>query len=170
MEKLINNIIYILSAPIQSGKTTSLMNWVRTKANIKGILTPDIDGLRMVYNISDKTSFKLIGDGRLGEDTINIGRFSFSKDSFERARMILDDSYTAHPDWLVIDEIGKLEIEQKNGLEPSVSEIIRKYQNKTENGKLLLVIRDYLLSQSIEHYHLEGASIIQDINQLPWNV
>jgi len=38
--------IFILSKPIQSGKTTSLMEWCEDKDKVTGILTPDKEGFK----------------------------------------------------------------------------------------------------------------------------
>jgi tRNA-binding EMAP/Myf-like protein len=45
----------------------------------------------------------------------------------------------------VVDEVGKLEIEREEGLEPVISELVSYYKSEKAVGKLLLVIRDYLL-------------------------
>ncbi len=46
--------IYILTGPVNSGKTTKLMNWVEKKSNVGGILTPVVDGKRHLYSIASQ--------------------------------------------------------------------------------------------------------------------
>ncbi|KGE86989.1 MAG: hypothetical protein ACE362_10725 [Phaeodactylibacter xiamenensis] len=46
--------IVIFSAPVNTGKTTELMNWAANRNNIGGILAPDIDGLRRLYTLRDR--------------------------------------------------------------------------------------------------------------------
>lgn len=160
-----NSRIYILSAPIQTGKTTSLRHWLKTQNNVLGILTPDIADKRMIFDISNKHCFPLecTADEK---EAIKIGRFSFAANAFEQARQILQNACAAQPNWLVVDEIGKLELEQNIGLAPDITQIIKYYQKHDDKGKLLLIIRDYLLDQAIANYKLQGAVIIQDITQL----
>lgn len=148
--------IYILSQPIHSGKTTMLQNWLKGQANAVGILTPDINGIRKVYDIADKTYYDLQADETYTGELISIGKYRFSTAGFEKARDILLRSANSRPQWLIVDEVGKLEIEQHTGLEPALSQIIDLYKVKPA-GKILMVIRDYLLTQAIAHYKLEGA-------------
>ena len=49
--------VFILTAPIQSGKTTSLTEWIKNKTNVAGILTPVINGKRVFQNIKTGEQF-----------------------------------------------------------------------------------------------------------------
>lgn len=161
-----NSGIHILSAPIQTGKTTDILDWAEGNAGIMGILTPDINGIRVIYDLSNGNIFPL-ETNETNEKTIEIGRFSFLEEGFEQARQILQAACAAKPEWLVVDEIGKLEIGMHTGLEPEIVKIIRHYRYaKLTNNKLLLVIRDYLLDKAIALYSLNGATIISNMRQL----
>jgi nucleoside-triphosphatase THEP1 len=153
--------IYILSRPVHSGKTTLLMNWVAQTKNVGGILCPDINGLRKLYDISSKKmyDFQLKLSDTSGSIT-QICNYSFDDNIFKIARELLMDSVKMSFDYVIVDEIGKLELHKKSGLEPAVSAIIHHYNVKTNKGKLLLVIRDYLLEESIKHYKLEEAVLL----------
>jgi len=59
--------------------------------------------------------------------------------------------------FLIIDEIGRLELNQNKGLEPALGVVINKFINKEVSGNLILVIRDYLLEECIEKYQLQEA-------------
>ena len=84
-----NSNIYIFSAPVQSGKTTLLMNWVNTQQNICGILAPDVDGKRKVFDISTKTYFDFeTNNTPQSEELISVGRFHFNKSAFAQAQRI----------------------------------------------------------------------------------
>jgi molybdopterin-guanine dinucleotide biosynthesis protein A len=151
--------IFILSQPIQTGKTTLLQEWIVGKHNIGGILTPDVKGKRMLYDIANKTysSFQL-------EDTaegINIGRFVFSKVAFEKAQNILRESIKQDLDWILVDEIGRLEMDHKQGFEPAISEVIQYVHSHQTNTKLLLVIRDYLLEDAKKMYGLNNVKLLE---------
>lgn len=151
--------IYILSQPIHSGKTTMLQNWLKGQANAAGMLTPDVNGIRKLYDIADKTYYDLQADETYIGELISIGKYKFSAAGFEKARDILIRSANSSPDWVIVDEVGKLEIEQHTGLEPALSQIIDLYKvNPT--GSILLVIRDYLLEQAIAHYKLNAVKVL----------
>ncbi len=119
----------------------------------------------MLYDIAKRQYHTFEVTETYGGEKIAIGRFLFAKDAFVRAREILRDALSGTPEWLVIDEAGKLEIEQGEGLEPAVQYVVRAYQNNTASGKLLLVVRDTLLAQAIDKYALSGAHILTE--QLP---
>ena len=151
--------IYILSQPIRSGKSTNLLKWVATQNNIGGILSPDIEGKRMIYSITSNKyiPFEVSANEK---EAVQIGRFFFSAEAFETAKTILQNDATKDLDLLIIDEIGKLEISEQKGFEPVVTEIIKKFQATPTITKLLLVIRDTLLEEAIKHYHLQNASVV----------
>jgi molybdopterin-guanine dinucleotide biosynthesis protein A/nucleoside-triphosphatase THEP1 len=151
--------IYILSQPIQSGKTTLLSNWVRSKPSVAGILTPDIDGARKLYDISTNTYFDLqLPD--TATDGIRIGRFLFDETVFKRAQDILKQASEQSPEWIVVDEIGRLEMDRKEGLEPEISVLIEYFKTHKLHSKLLLVIRDYLLEEAQKYYGMEEAVVL----------
>jgi len=56
-------------------------------------------------------------------------------------------------DWLVIDEIGPLELEG-SGLEPAISEILK--DRDSFNGEILCVVRDSIMERFLEHYKLHS--------------
>lgn len=165
MKKEMNGQVYILSRGIRTGKTTLLYNWLLTHKNAAGMLTPDVHNIRMLYDIGKKQYHTFEVSETYGGEKIAIGRFLFAKEAFIRGRDILLDALQRPPEWLVIDEAGKLEIEQGEGLEPAVAQVVRAYQSGQVNGKLLLVIRDTLLQKAIDKYGLSGAHILTD--QLP---
>ena len=68
-----DNQIFILSQPVKSGKTTLLKNWVDVQDNIGGILTPDVNNKRMLYDIAEKTYHTF--QTHNPENSIGIGRF-----------------------------------------------------------------------------------------------
>ncbi len=150
--------IFVFSQPIQTGKTTSLQQWIAGKRNIGGILTPDIDGKRMLFDIARQTYFPLqLNDADTG---IRIGRFVFSEAAFENGRNILRKSLDQKYDWIIVDEIGRLEMDNQQGLEPVISEVIEYFKTQETDTKLLLVIRDYLLENAKEHYGLNDVTVL----------
>jgi len=152
------NPIYILSQPTQTGKTSLLMDWVLRTPNVGGILTPDVNGMRKLFDIDTQHYHNLqIGHQAPG---IKIGRFTFDPVVFNLANNIIEQSTTQQYNWIVVDEIGRLEMEQQRGLATAVSAIIKASQTGHFPFKLLLVIRDYLLNDAINYYQLQSAIIL----------
>jgi nucleoside-triphosphatase len=156
------NQINILSGPVRSGKTTSLMKWLEGRDDAGGILTPDVEGVRFLYDVArrERHPFELAGEPMPGEPVVEIGRFRFYQSAFEQARRILLRDLEAAPAWLIIDEIGKLELKGE-GLEPAAGLLISRYRDGNVTGKLLLVVRDYLLEEVREHYQLLNDWMIE---------
>jgi len=118
-----------MSAPIQTGKTTAINNWASNRNDVDGITQPIVDGKRHLLNIKSN-ELRLL---ELSDDTDNIiqvGKFFFSKPTFEWAKICLLHAMLEKPAWLVIDEIGKLELKDK-GLEPAVNYIVNECKSKS---------------------------------------
>ncbi len=150
--------IYILTGKIKSGKTTKIFKWACSQKNIGGILQPVVNGKRSIYSINEKSLIQLeINEeekSKVGDDKIiQIGNYFFLKESFDKARKILIDCFNGNFDWLIVDEIGPMELEDK-GLEPSISFILKNFENF--NGNIVLVIRDKILEEVIKKYNLVG--------------
>jgi nucleoside-triphosphatase THEP1 len=148
-------IKYIISAPVQSGKTTCLQQFILNK-NCCGILCPDINGLRQVYNIELDMYVSLQLD-YISPSEISIGKYNFSVAGFNYAQEILWENLNSNADYYIIDEVGKLELNNK-GLEPMLSKILT--DEKIKKFTLIIVIRDYLLKNCLEHYNLQDAIVM----------
>ena len=145
---------YILTAPIQTGKTTSLISWSSEKNDVHGILTPVVNGKRVFLNANTSELFPMEADGY--EETIAVGRFLFSKKNFEKAALIIRDAITKSG-WLVIDEIGPLEL-RGEGFYTALNEVL-----KTRKEKIILVVREGLAEKVKEHFKIDSAEIIKKI-------
>ncbi|PSK88813.1 hypothetical protein B0I18_11424 [Taibaiella chishuiensis] len=154
--------IYLFSRAIRTGKTTALYNWVQDRPGAAGILTPDVHNRRVIYDIATKRYHTFEVADSYGGEKITIGRFLFAKEAFARARDILAAAVAQHPAWLVIDEAGKLELEQGEGLEPAILNTVRSYQSGQQDGQLLIVVRDSLLPQAINRYGLQDAIVLSE--------
>lgn len=153
-------MIHILSGLIRSGKTTTLLKWTENQTDIEGVLTPDVAGIKTLYDIKQKKYFEFqIPDG-ISAESIRIGNFCFSKSSFVQAKNILRKALDDNPAWLVMDEIGPLELNGE-GFEPVSREIIKEYILKRKQTNLLLVIRRHLLEQAVQHYGIGEYRIFQ---------
>lgn len=154
--------IYILTGPIQSGKTTKLMQWAANKKNVFGILTPVVDNKRVFLDLTTKEQFRM--EAKPNEENVfTIGRFVFSKQSFEKAINILTKALKENDGWLVVDEIGPLEL-RGEGFHDAIMEIL-----KTEiNLKILFVIRNTILEKALMFYrfNIEEITIIDKDNNI----
>ncbi len=136
--------VHILSAPIQSGKTTRLLEWVRSQENVAGILTPDRDGKRYFLDISTGEEFPMEAADNESE-IISIGKFKFSKNNFSRAIQVLKRDIGKRG-WLVVDEVGPLELKGE-GFAEILAEMITE-----RSGNILLVVRDGLLHTVVKQF------------------
>jgi len=152
-----NPSVYILSQPVQTGKTSALMQWIRTQESAAGILTPDVNGKRMLYDIASGSYSEFESDEK---EALEIGKFRFSKTAFAKAQQLLLQAATRSPAWLIVDEVGKLELMKNSGLEPAISQLTAMYSQGKNNSRLLLVIRESLLKDAISHYQLGHAVIV----------
>lgn len=147
---------FIYSKPIRSGKTTALMNILQNCKQVTGILSPDVDGERHIFDLERKAyiPFQVSDDEEIEEPMLQIGRFRFYESAFRKARDILGDGLTSHAKLIVIDEVGPLELQHK-GFEPAVSKLVQAQKTGELAANLLLVVRDSLLDQVIRHYGID---------------
>ena len=157
--------ILIFSKPIHSGKTTELKEWSALQKNIGGILMPDINGLRHMQNIRTGDIFvtQCIDQENTKEELETIGRFQFYARSFRKANEILLNEILLAPDWLIIDEVGRLEIE-KGGFFPALQELIPRYSDTKMKGTLLVVIRETLLETVCGFFELKTPRVIHSLD------
>ncbi len=147
--------IDILTGPVQSGKTTHLISWIKYHSNCAGILAPVVENRRQFYSIHNKAfhPFETEDDPEPDEEIISIDKYRFLNSSFVWARSQLQQAIELNPHWLIIDEIGPVEI-RGEGLEHQVSKILNDYQRSRKN-RLILVIREKMLDKVMEHYKLD---------------
>lgn len=157
--------IWIFSRPIRSGKTTEILQTLAFFRRVDGILCPDKKGLRYGFAIADQRYFPLQIEDETSEPSTSIGRFHFSKEGFHECQNILGTCRNKELDWIIVDEIGKLEYLRNEGLEPELSSLIHHHKMNTSQTQLLLVVRDFLLDEIIAHYGLQEAEIIHDLTQ-----
>lgn len=150
--------VYVLTGEIRSGKTTSLMKWAGTQKNIGGIFQPVIEEKRFIYNIRFRTLKPLETDEK--ENVTSIGRYNFSNQTFAWSQDILIACLDKELEWIVIDEIGPLELSGK-GLEPVFSKILNVRENFS--AKILCVVREEILEKFIDHYNLRSDYEIFEI-------
>lgn len=142
-------IIYILTGPVQSGKTTTIANWTMGKNDVFGILTPVISGKRMFMDVNSREKFEM--EANSGEaEILMIGKFKFSKAGFSKAGDILRNGLNEKTGWLVVDEIGPLELRGE-----AFSEILKEIlQSSCNHQKILLIVRDSIVEEVTQVFGL----------------
>jgi nucleoside-triphosphatase THEP1 len=148
--------IYIITAPVQTGKTTALINWSATRNDVYGIFTPVMEGKRVFMNAQKKEQFPM--EAAKGEtDVLTVGRFIFSKPGFDKAIQIIHDAVDKKG-WLIIDEIGPMEL-RGEGFTEILKEILA-----IRKEKIVLVVREGLVEKVKEQFITQEAEIITDIS------
>lgn len=96
------------------------------------------------------------------EEALVVGRFRFSRNSFNKATRLLRDSINKEG-WLVLDEIGPLELKGEG-----FSDILKRIINEREE-KILLVVRKTLVDEVIRQFDLNrfDLSLIDVPGALP---
>ena len=153
--------IIIFSAPVHSGKTTALINWCSGKKNVGGILMPDIDDLRKFINIETKEVFD--AECKFPQQTnktlVSIGPYHFYEDAFSKANNILMNVFPLLTH-IIIDEIGKLELQHK-GLYEGTMHLLN-----TTTQNIILVVRDSLVNDVITAFNLTNYLLTTDVKEL----
>lgn len=145
------NQIRIVTGPIQSGKTTRLFKFVNTQTSVDGILSPIVNDKRVLYHIGSRT-IKEFEVNSFDKNIIEVGKYKFLQASFDWGNKILIAGLRKNPEWLIIDEVGKLELQEK-GFHNSLKLILTELE--IFDTKLVLVIRDYLMKETIIKYNLD---------------
>lgn len=129
-----DNKVVMLVAPVQTGKTTSLIGWSAERNDVFGILTPVVNGRRMFMDASSRQLFLMEAKEEEG-DTLAVGKYRFSRQNFDKASQVIRKAIDKKG-WLIIDEIGPLELKGEG-----FSEVLKEVLDKRKN-KMILVVRD----------------------------
>ena len=158
--------IVLFSRPVHTGKTTELLHWCEQQKNVAGIAMPDIGGLR---KIMDLQTHELI-DAEVNDTTpgsspiIEIGKYRFYRSAFDKANEILISAWASKPGWLVIDELGKLEL-KRDGFYPAVQKIFS--ENKQQPGtKILVVVREGLANEIVSLFEIIDYRTVSDLDEI----
>ena len=156
--------IVILNGPVRSGKTTRLHRWLQNlPEKAAGILSPDFEGMKVLQDVETGEIFRFeIGlDEQPRGDLVQFGRFRFDGAAFSRAREVLLSARAKHPRWLIVDEVGPLELRGR-GFEPALGQLVEFYRNPEQGEKLLLVVRESLLERILRHYRISEYASFEE--------
>ena len=150
--KIKNCNTIILSGAVGSGKSTALMEWIKNNAAC-GFITPTIDSKKMLYNIFNAAYYDYeIEEGK--KDSISIGKYLLSRTAFVIADKIIDAAIASACDCFVLDELGKLELNEE-GHYRGILKLLHLFK-----GTLLLVVREQLVNEAIHKFQLEDCIIL----------
>lgn len=143
--------VSIISGPVGSGKTSRLIHWLDGREAF-GFLSPILNHKRVLQNVATHEIIPF--ETRLNDETINIGRYSFDPNAFDAGGAWLMDSIINPNSLIIIDEIGKLELDNK-GFGPYLHVFFEQIRTR-DDLRLIIIIRDYLLDAVISEYKLNA--------------
>jgi nucleoside-triphosphatase THEP1 len=175
--------VLLLSGDVHCGKTTLLTEWchraIAAGAAVEGVLAgPDVDGCRHMTSLPSFVSrrLQLRREEAAAQDTVKIGSYMLRGDVFAWARELVlaplressrcprcagaPRACVCSSRYLVIDEIGPLELRRGEGLEPAVSEAISRMASGTlvPNLAVVAVVRSQCADEFLAHYGLCDAT------------
>ncbi len=156
-------MIYVVTGTAGSGKTTWVMNLVRLLASefiqVGGVYAAGSweNGVRDHFRVNDLENgqYRLLCNRRNSGDDIPFGHFFFKRKGLRFGLAALDKIHYTHPDVLVIDEVGGLELH--NG---GWSRFLETISSETA-ATILLVVRESLVDQVLTRWNLAGGQIIR---------
>ena len=159
--------IIIFSKPIHSGKTTQLMHWCKMQKTCGGILMPDVDGQRKMFDIDKKSYFKLECKSPISsnEKTIEIGKYLFYQSAFDTANQVITEALSAVTEFIVIDEVGMLEINQK-GFYTSVKQLTDISNAGNLKSKVILAVRDVFVADVVACFNILKYKTTESLTDL----
>ncbi len=159
--------ITILTGSVDSGKTTFVKNLIndlrKQKKSLCGIYSDAvISGSRKIgydiVSISTGDSRKLCRE-RSGEIQSGQLKFEFNQDGVNFGLNVLNHAMHNQCDYLVIDEAGPLELNEK-GWASVLGNILKGFPNN-----IIVVVRDYLVDEFMEKWHLKETNIFNINNE-----
>lgn len=153
-------MIFILSGNIETGKSNALLKWTKGRNDTFGVLTPrNENGIRYLLDVGTKECFEIQTDIETA-DVILVGRYRFLKAAFKRGNDIIKAALRDNKSgYILIDELGKLELQSKGFHESASLAINATIDN---NGlHLILIIRTTLLIQTIKKYNITDYRYIE---------
>jgi len=158
-------MVFVLSAPVHSGKTTWLSQVVaelkRQHRRCKGVLTYAVfdDDKRVGYDIENietgrrQPFIRRVGcDIGFGDSDVYLGDYNFSSVVIEEVNQMLKDA--VNTDVVVIDEIGPLELRGR-GFFPAISFLM-----SHQPPCLIMVVRDTIVSDVILRFGIDECQLI----------
>lgn len=158
--------IILFSKPIRSGKTTSLLSWCEGKKEVEGILMPDVDGKRKMLDIASHVLFEAeVTEKQTTQPVTAIGKYQFYTAAFEKANAILINAISNNATFIIVDEVGKLELKQK-GFYPAVASLIAAVHQNKITSTVILVVRDSFVEEVVKFFSINDYRLTDDISMV----
>ena len=154
--------IIILSGAQGEGKTTrclEIVSQLKAKGeSVGGIVAPGFwkNNTRYGFDLMDvQTNQKLpFAQRNPKEDWLEIKTYYFNPEAIEKGEVILRKAVLEN-DWIILDEIGKLDI--KGHLWSSIFTDLIKIPNKN----WIICVRDIFVDEVIEHWQMQNVKVLQ---------
>ena len=137
----------IVSGPINSGKTTRLTEWCKNRKDVYGILTPKINGKRVFVDVATGAQFEMEAQEN-EENVLSIGKYIFSVAGFDQAKEILKHASDKKNAFLIIDEVGPLELKGE-GFSVELKALL---DSKDDSLQVIIVVRESLVEEVVVYY------------------
>ena len=82
------------------------------------------------------------------ENVLGIGKYIFSLAGFDRAKNIIRNATKRKNGWLIIDEVGPLELKGE-GFEEEIKELLN---SKDDSFKVIIVVRESLVEEVVSYF------------------
>jgi len=148
--------VIILTGKIGSGKTTSLINWIKNNKNIAGIVTLTKKGKRVLWDVGSNEEKCFEVDESFNGPVQKIGQFIFDEEAFTWAEKFVKEYDFNNVNSFVIDEAGLLELNKK-GFYNAIQNLLR--LTKDKNIKIIFVVREQCIEKFIELFDLKDVKI-----------
>ena len=149
----------ILTGPVRSGKTTALLEWAHQRDDCGGVISPDVDGLRMLQDARTGRRISWQKNTSDRQEDVRIGRFVFDHQAFAVALGWLDAA-VADPAirYVILDEVGPLEL-SGGGWDDWLQKALPLAPGKA----LFLVVREGLVNEVINRYATGPVQLVDKL-------
>ena len=146
--------IWLYTGAIETGKSTALYRWAKERPEVMGVFC---------LRHPEQKELCLWPDNRWlpfqaaeqGEGTLSVGRYHLYESGFRQAEAWLHAWEGRWPQWVVLDEVGKLELQGK-GFADTVQWLLTQ-----PIPNLVLVVRDTLVRQVEDTYGIANAKWLE---------
>ena len=153
--------IKIITGAKQSGKTTFLLNYIEqlksNKISVAGIIAIGTfkNNIRDSFSIKDISTNekKLFLSRKYLSESEKIGRFYIDINTYHWGMKILEKAILSDSKYLIIDEIGALELTKK-GWYFALSRALK------SNKNIVITVRDKFIDDIIDFFNIENYKII----------
>ncbi|NOX17565.1 MAG: hypothetical protein GXO87_04695 [Chlorobi bacterium] len=159
-----NYHFYILTGGIKTGKSTSIYHWAETLESVGGIVQIQKDEKRYIIDAASKEKKELTQNRP--ENSLSVGKYYFSKDTIQWGKEVLSQAVNTKVEWLIFDEYGIGEFDNKC-FEPDVSNLFIEIIQNNLPIKCVIVVREKLLQQFISGFgDALQPSVVRSIEEI----